>query len=218
MSEFSLMHQGGLIMWPMLFLSLFGFIIFMERTLFLHKGQIRTNDFLAGIKNLLRRHRLIEALTLCEETPGPVPGIVKAALLHYSEGEERMRAAIESAAIVEIPALERRVGTIGAFVRVAPMLGMLGTVLGLLTTFKELQAEGAYAHLGVLSAGLTQALICTAVGLAIAIMAHLGHHFLLGRVRALVNDMEYAGHDLMQFLLRELPLEETHSGAPEQTP
>ena len=203
--EPSLLEEGGLMMWPLLLVSLFGFVIFMERTLFLHRGQIRTNDFLAGIKNLLRKQRLVEALTVCEETPGPVPGVVKAALLHHNEGEDEMRRAIQAAALVEIPSLERRIGSIAAIARIAPLLGLLGTIIGMIHSFHQLQIAGTYAHFGSLAGGLGEALVTTAVGIAIAIIALISHHFLQGRTRALVHDMEFAGHDILQFLLRDLP-------------
>jgi len=200
----SLIERGGPVMWPLMLLSLFGFTLFIERTLFLHKGQIRTNDFLNGIKNLLKKGRLVEALTVCEETPGPVASVIKSALLHHDQGEDAMRGAIQSAAVVEIPTLERRVGTLEAIARTAPLLGLLGTVIGLGNAFFKLQQAGAYANVGILSSGFGDALITTATGLAISAMSYLAYHFLHGRVRALVHDMEYAGHDLMMFFLREL--------------
>lgn len=185
-------------MYPLLFVSLLGFVLFIERSLYLHKGQIGTQDFLSGIKNLVRKKRLVEALTLCEDTPGPMARIVKSALLHYGESRESIRSAIQSAAIVEIPTLERRIGTIAALARVAPLLGFLGT---LITALQALYAlESFNGDSGVLSKLLAQALITSATGLAIAVMAMLAYHFLSGRVRALVHDFEWVGHDIHEFL------------------
>lgn len=185
-------------MYPLLFVSLLGFVLFIERSLYLHKGQIGTQDFLSGIKNLVRKKRLVEALTLCEDTPGPMARIVKSALLHYGESRESIRSAIQSAAIVEIPTLERRIGTIAALARVAPLLGFLGT---LITALQALYALDSFnGDSGVLSKLLAQALITSATGLAIAVMAMLAYHFLSGRVRALVHDFEWVGHDIHEFL------------------
>ena len=203
----NLFEQGGPIMWLLLLLSIVGLILFVERALFLHRGQIRSTEFLSGIKNTLRKRRLVEAMTLCEETPGPVANVVKAGLLNYEEDAEKMRFAIQEAALVEIPALERRIGSIAAIAQAAPMLGLLGTILGMITTFGVVQAEGPYVNASTLAGGLSQALLTTAAGLAIAVPAHLAHHFLSGRVRALVNDMEWVGNETMQFLLKDLPKE-----------
>ena len=190
--------QGGPVMYPLLFISLLGFLLFVERSLFLHKGQIGTQDFLSGIKNLVRKKRLVEALTLCEDTPGPMARIMKSALLSYGESRETIRSAIQSAAIVEIPTLERRIGTIAALARVAPLLGFLGT---LIAAFQALYLfESFNGDSGVLSRLLAEALITSASGLAISVMAMLAYHFLSGRVRALVHDFEWVGHDIHEFL------------------
>ncbi len=192
-------------MWPLLLLSLLGFTIFMERTLFLHRGQIRSNSFLEGIKNLVRKQRLLEALTVCEETPGPVASIVKAGLLNCERQEDDLRASMREAALVEIPLLERRIGTLGAIAKIAPLVGLLGTVIAVLQGFHLMQATDSYADAAQFSAVVAKALITTATGLAIAIMAYLAYHFLHGRVRALIHDMEWVANDMLQFILRDLP-------------
>ncbi len=206
--------QGGPVMYPLLFVSLLGFVIFIERSLYLHKGQIGTEDFLSGIKNLVRKKRLVEALTLCEDTPGPMARIVKSALLHYGESRESIRSAIQSAAIVEIPSLERRIGTIAALARVAPLLGFLGTIIAALQALYSLESFNGDS--GVLSRLLAQALITSASGLAIAVMAMLAYHFLSGRVRALGHDFEWVGHDIHEFLTTTPELDQMPGEAAEE--
>jgi len=210
----SLLERGGPVMWVLLALSVFGLIIFVERLLFLHVGQLKTEQFLAGLKTNLRNRRLVEALTVCESTPGPIASVVKSVLLHYREGEERMRLAAQAAALVEIPTLERRIGTLAALARVAPLLGLLGTLLGMIEAFFGVQnsAAPAFPSFGLFLGGLGEAMLTTLVGLVFAVMAHFAHHFLHGRVRALVHDMEYAGHHIIEFLLFDLP--EEQSSAP----
>jgi biopolymer transport protein ExbB len=204
--------QGGPVMYPLLFISLLGFVLFIERSLFLHKGQIGTQDFLSGIKNLVRKKRLVEALTLCEDTPGPMARIMKSALLNYGKSRETIRSAIQSAAIVEIPNLERRIGTIAALARVAPLLGFLGTLIAALQALYLLESFNGDS--GVLSRLLAEALITSASGLAISVMAMLAYHFLSGRVRALVHDFEWVGHDIHEFLSMQSDAEEsTHEDA-----
>lgn len=185
-------------MYPLLIISVLGFVIFIERTLFLHKGRIGTEDFLSGIKNLVRKKRLVEALALCEDTPSPLARIVKSALLNYGESAEVIRSSIQGAAIVEIPVLERRIGTLAALGRVAPLLGFLGTLISALQALYLLEA--ANADSGEFSRALAEALITSASGLAIGVMAVLAHHFLMGRVRALVHDFEWVGHEIYEFL------------------
>lgn len=184
-----------------LLMAVAGIVLFVERALYLHRGQINSTSFVDGIKNILAKRRLIEALTVCEETPGPVAAVVKAALLNVRADPTEMRFAVQEAGIVEIPALERRLGSIAAIAQIAPLVGLLGTVLGMTTTFFAFMNGGAeYATARALSGGMWQALLVTAGGLMVAIPAHLGYHLLHGRVRAIIRDVEWAGNEIMRFL------------------
>ena len=201
--SYSLFAKGGPVMWLLVLVGVIALAIFIERALFLHRGQIRSTEFLGGIKNLLQKGRLMEALTLCEETPGPVAVVVKAGLRHATDEEQPMRFAIQEAALVELPVLERRIGSLAAIAQIAPLLGLLGTLLGMIKTFSLFNQGGNYATPAVLAGGMWEALLTAAAGLAIAIPAHMGRHFLSGRVRALVHDMEWVGNELMRYLLRD---------------
>jgi biopolymer transport protein ExbB len=190
-------------MWVLGALALLLFTVFIERVLFLHRGQIRPESFLEGIRNILARRRLVEALTVCEETPGPVAAVVKAALLNADAGAERMRLQVQEAALNEIPALERRISALAVIAQVAPLAGILGTVLGMITTFAAFEQGGNYAMAYALSRGMWQALAASAGGLLLAIPAQLAHHFLAARVRAIVQDVEWSGNEIMKYLLTE---------------
>jgi biopolymer transport protein ExbB len=194
----TLFAKGGPMMWVLLALGILALLLVFERLLFLHRGQIRATTFLDGIKNSLAKRRLVEALTLCEETPGPVAAVVKAALLHVDANAEAMRFHVQEAAIVELPALERRLGSIATIAQVAPLVGLLGTVLGMATTF--LAFERDYMSASALATGMWQALLCTAGSLILAIPAHVAHHFLSGRVRSIVRDIEWSGNEMMRYL------------------
>jgi biopolymer transport protein ExbB len=211
----SLFARGGPMIWVLLVIGLVAVMVFIERTLFLHRGQIRSTAFIAGIKNILAKRRIVEALTVCEETPGPVAAVVKAALLHADDQAETMRFHVQEAAVVELPALERRLGAIAAIAQVAPLVGLLGTVMGLVTTFLAFDRD--YATASALSKGMWQALLSTAGSLMIAIPAHLAHHFLVGRVKAIVRDVEWAGNEIMKYLLTEYR-ESSRSEAVESKP
>jgi biopolymer transport protein ExbB len=201
--DFRLFSSGGPMLWVIVLLGFVGLMLFIERVLFLHRGQIRAKAFVDGIKNILAKRRLVEALTVCEETPGPVAAVVKAALLHADDSAEAMRFHVQEAAIVELPALERRLHSIAAIAQAAPLVGLLGTVLGFITTFAAFEQGGNYVSATALSAGMWQALLATAASLMLAIPAHLGYHFLAGRVRAIVRDVEWGGNEIMKYLLTE---------------
>lgn len=199
--DLNLLARGGPMMWVLMLMAVIALVLFIERTFYLHRGQIRSTAFIDGIKNILAKRRIVEALTLCEETPGPVAAVVKAALIHAHDDETRMRYAVQEAAVVELPALERRLGSIAAIAQVAPLVGLLGTVIGMATTFHAFMQGGQYATAAALSKGMWEALLATAGSLVVAIPAHLAYHFLHGRVRSLVRDIEWAGNETMCYLL-----------------
>ena len=201
--SYSVFAKGGPVMWLLVLLGLVALVIFIERALFLHRGQIRSTEFLDGIMNLLQKNRLMEALTLCEETPGPVAKVGKAGLRHAADDEQAMRFAVQEAALVEIPVLERRISALAAIAQIAPLFGLLGTLLGMIKTFWLFNQGGNFATPAALAGGMYEALLTAAAGLAVAIPAHVARHFLAGRVRALVQDMEWSGSELMRFLLRD---------------
>jgi biopolymer transport protein ExbB len=201
--SYSVFAKGGPVMWLLVGLGLAALVVFIERALFLHRGQISSTEFLNGIKNLLQKDRLMEALTLCEETPGPVAKIVKAGLRHAGDDEPAMRFAVQEAALAELPVLERRISALAAIAQIAPLFGLLGTLLGMIKTFWLFNQGGNYATPTVLAGGMWEAMLTAAAGLVVAIPAHLGRHFLTGRVRSLVQDMEWVGNEVMRYLLRE---------------
>lgn len=212
--SYSVFAQGGPVMWLLVALGGAALVVFAERALYLHRGQIRSTEFLNGIRNLLQKGRLMEALTLCEETPGPVAVVVKAALRHAQDDEQGMRFAVQDAALAEIPVLERRISALAAIAQIAPLLGLLGTLLGMIRTFWLFEQGGDYATPAVLAAGMWEALLTAAAGVAVAIPAHAARHFLNGRVRALVHDMEWVANETMRFLLRDFRRGVTETGTP----
>jgi biopolymer transport protein ExbB len=201
--DLNLFSRGGPMMWVLLLMAVLCVVLVAERALFLHRGQISSSAFVAGIKNILARRRVVEALTVCEDTPGPVAAVVKAAILHAHDDEVSMRYAVQEAGVVELPSLERRIGAVAAIAQVAPLVGLLGTLLGMITTFHAFMQGGDYATAQALADGMWQALLSTAGSLVVAIPAHLSVHFLHGRVRAAVRDVEWAGNEIMKYLLTE---------------
>ena len=197
----SLLAKGGPMMFVLLGLAVLLLVLVIERVLYLHRGQIRAKAFVDGLKNILGKRRLVEALTVCEETPGPVAAVVKAALLHADAPPDAMRVQVQEAAVIELPALERRLGSIAAVAQVAPLVGLLGTVVGLATTFAAFERD--YMAASALARGMWQALLSVAGSLMLAIPAHLAHHFLAGRVRALVRDVEWSANEIMRYLQTE---------------
>lgn len=212
--DFSLLSKGGPMMLVLLFMAAVAIVLFVERALFFRRGQINSKAFLDGIKNALEGRRRVEAVTICEETPGPVAIVVKAALMNAGQSPEKLRCAVQDAAIVELPALERRIGALAAIGQITPLVGLLGTVLGMITTFHAFMKGAEFATATALAGGLWQALIVAAASLMLAIPVHLGRHFLTGRVRALTRDMEWAANEIMEYLINKYEGEEEKAEGP----
>jgi biopolymer transport protein ExbB len=183
--------------WVLLALSAVVLYVFVERTLHYHRAQINSVEFLNGIRNVLRRDNVVEALSICDATPGPVARLVKVAILNRDKGREGVREALEEAGLLEVPPLEEKLNLLATIAQIAPVMGLLGTVLGFVNVFSELQARGTFAHSEILAGGIWEALICTAAGLAVSIPCYAGYNFLVSRVNSIVLDMEKTATEIV---------------------
>jgi biopolymer transport protein ExbB len=195
-----LLSNGGPVLWLLLIISAVAVAVFIERFLHCHRAQINSTEFLNGVRTVLKRNNVVEALSICDATYGPVARLVKTAILNRDQGRERVREALEEAGSVEVPRLEEKLNLLATIAQLAPLIGLLGTVLGFIQTFHSMQESGLNAHVGQLSKGIWQALVCTAAGLAVAIPAHAAYNYLVHRVNSIVLDMERAASEIVQIV------------------
>src|SRR5689334_14184888 len=127
--------NGGPVLWIILFASAVAVIVFIERFLHYHRAQINSMEFLSGVRNVLKRDNIVEALSICDATPGPVARLVKVAVLNRERGRDGVREALEEAGLMEVPRLEEKLNVLATLAQIAPLLGLLGTVLGFLQIF-----------------------------------------------------------------------------------
>jgi len=193
-------NSGGAVMWLILVCGFIALVIFLERFFHLHRAQIKIDDFLNGITINLTRGNDLEAISICDQTPGPAAYIVHTALLHRDDSKDELVKAVQQAGIREIPRLERHMNLLITLAQVLPMLGLLGTVLGLLSILTALQAGSPLAEIGTLTGGLWKALLTTAAGLITGIPAYAGYHFLISRVESIALDMEQTAGEIIYFL------------------
>src|SRR5215471_8704927 len=142
----AILANGGLVFWLILFISTVAIVVFVERFLHYHRAQINSTEFLNGVRNVLRRDNVVEAISICDATPGPVARLVKTAILNRDNGRERISEALEDAGLAEVPRLEEKLNLLATIAQLAPLLGLLGTVLGFIQTFKLMQAAGLHAR------------------------------------------------------------------------
>lgn len=200
----TLLANGGPVIWLILLAAAIAIVVFIERALYCHRSQINSAEFLNGVRTVLKRNNVVEAISICDATPSPVARLVKAALLSRDHGRERVREAVEEAGLTEVPLLEEKLNLLATIAQITPLLGLLGTVLGFIDVFKLLQADGPYAHLfggeHSLATGVWEALICAAAGIAVAIPVHAGYNYLVSRVNKIVLDMERAAGEIVNIV------------------
>src|SRR5471032_159137 len=196
----TLLANGGPVIWLILIAAAIAIAVFIERALHCHRAQINSTEFLNGVRNVLKRDNVVEAVSICDATPGPVARIVKAAILNRDKGRERVREAVEEAGLTEVPLLEEKLNLLATIAQIAPLLGLLGTIVGFMEIFSQMQQAGLYAQVGQLSHGIWKALICSAAGIAVAIFAHAGYNYLFSRVNKIVLDMERASGEIVNIV------------------
>ena len=195
-----MLSNGGPVLWLLLLVSAVGVAVFIERFLHCHRAQINSTEFLNGVRTVLKRNNVVEALSICDATPGPVARLVKTAILNRDHGRERVREALEEAGLVEVPRLEEKLNLLATIAQLAPLLGLLGTVLGFMQTFYQMQEAGLTTPVVRLSDGVWRALVCAAAGLAVTITAHAGYNYLVSRVNSIVLEMERAATEIVQIV------------------
>src|SRR5262245_32385319 len=135
------LSQGGLMIWLILAASAVAVSVFIERVLHFHRAQINSMEFLNGVRNVLRRDNVVEAISICDATPGPVARLVKVAILNREKGREGVREALEEAGLLEVPPLEQKLNLLATIAQIAPLMGLLGTVLGFIQVFMVIQTK-----------------------------------------------------------------------------
>ena len=194
----SYMDEGGIVMWFLLAFSVIALAVIIERWWVLHKARINVNEFLAKIRKALIVNRSVrDAVKICEQYQGPVASVMKAGLLKYGQPKEDVEKSIENAALYELGRLERRLVVLATTANVAPLLGFLGTVTGMIKSFDALAAAGL-SNPGLVAIGIKEALITTAAGLFIAIPVQLCYNYFMSKVNKFVRDIETSANMLIE--------------------
>lgn len=195
-----ILRNGGVTFWIIAFLGLVAMVIFFEKVFYLHTVQINTGELVRGLINTLRKGNLLEAVSLCDDTPGPAAHILRAVIISYEQGDKDLSRAVDDAALNEIPRLESRMNMLSTISYVCPLLGLFGTVLGMIGVFYQLsELSSTGINIAELAGGIKKALFCTAGGLAVAIPCYIAYSYLLSRIQGIILDMEKAASEILYF-------------------
>jgi biopolymer transport protein ExbB len=193
--------RGGILMVPIIACGILAIAIIIERILFLRRSEIDSEQFLQNVEKLLQARKIKEALNNCETSHGPIPQIVRTALLKSDRSIEEIKDSIHSEASYQVLYLEKYLGILATIATIAPLLGFLGTVTGLIKAFIGIEEKGGIVYSGMLARGIWESLVATLGGLVVAIPAYLGFNYLVARVNRIIADMERSASRLMDILV-----------------
>lgn len=193
-------NEGGEWMWPVLICLIVGLAISFERIISLNRADINTQSFLNRVKEALEEGGIPAAEEECANTRGPVASVFQAGLLRADEGIDAVEEAVVSYGSIEMSFLERGLVWLSLFISVAPMLGFLGTVIGMIRAFDAIETAGDISP-RLVAGGIKIALLTTAFGLIVAVILQFFYNYAVSKIDRLVAEMEDASIELVDALV-----------------
>lgn len=200
MNLFEIFLKGGYIMWLILATSIVGLAVVIDRFLVLRKARINVPAFMVRIRGFIKKKDISGAISYCMEEKSPVANIVRKGLKKYKYGHDRVKEAIENAGSQEISKLEKGLTILATVSGIAPLLGFLGTVTGMIQAFMTIQDLAGAANPSDLAGGIWEALITTAFGLIVGIPALAFYNYFLSAVKRLIGEMETVANDVVDVI------------------
>jgi biopolymer transport protein ExbB len=192
-------ENTGFMRWPLALCLAIGIIVIIVKFISLTSKAAKTRRVIKDVDELLTQRRIREAIELTRETDTPAAKILYAGLERHEEGADRVMKAIENQGLIELSKLEKGLVVLATLTNVAPLLGFLGTVVGMIIAFQSIEAAGE-VEATLVAGGIKVALLTTAIGLIIAIPVSIGHNYFVARIDALVIDMEESAQKMVDTL------------------
>ena len=200
LSVLDLLFKGGYMMVPIILLSLIAIYIFVERVLTIRKASEFSADLTQNIRKLVLEGDVKGAKLMASQSDAPVARMLEKGISRIGSSLKNIEASIENVGKIEINKLEKNLSFLATISGAAPMLGFLGTVLGMIQAFIAIAQEEGSVSPKLLSTGIYEAMITTAAGLFVGILAYLGYNYLVTRVQKIIHDMEYNAVDFIDLL------------------
>lgn len=193
-------NEGGEFMWPVLICLIIGLAIAFERIITLNRADIDTRKFLNNVKQALEEGGISDAEEVCAQTRGPVASVFQAGLLRADEGVDAVEKAVVSYGSIEMSFLERGLVWLSLFISIAPMLGFLGTVIGMIQAFDAIEQAGDISP-SLVAGGIKVALLTTAFGLIVGVILQFFYNYAVSKIDRIVVEMEDASIELIDALV-----------------
>lgn len=182
--------------------SIVSFTIFIERLLTLRKSEIDTNQFVITLRSVIKQGNIVEGVRICENTGGTIANIVKSALIKHDRGKDQIESAMEVAGLLEIAKLEKNAKILSIIAHIAPLIGLLGTVLGFIQAFSEMRLSGLVDISATrIGEALEYALVTTAAGLVVAIPSIVAYNYIVSRVEGFVLEIQTTSSEIVDLLI-----------------
>lgn len=192
-------NDGGW-MWPVLVTLIFGLAIFLERIITLNLADINTRKFIVNVQEALQEGGIDAAEELCASTRGPVASVFQAGLMRADEGIDAAEKAISAYGSIEMSFLERGLIWLSLFIAIAPLFGFLGTVVGMIEAFDDIQVANDISP-SVVAGGIKTALLTTAGGLIAGIILQIGYNYCVSKIDRLIAEMEESSITLIDSII-----------------
>lgn len=193
-------NEGGDFMWPVLIALILGLAIFLERIITLNLADINTRKFVLEVQQALQEGGIPAAQELCAKTRGPVASVFQAGLMRADEGIDAAEKAITTYGSIEMSFLERGLVWLSLFIAIAPLLGFLGTVVGMIEAFDAIEAAADISP-SLVAGGIKVALLTTAGGLLAGIILQIGYNYCVSKIDRLISDMEESSITLIDSIV-----------------
>jgi biopolymer transport protein ExbB len=182
-------QKGGWGMWPILITSIFVVGLIIERALFLFRASIDKNKFVPALQKLILQGNVAQAIKFCSGANVPLANVVKAGLLKVNKSDQEVQAAMDEAALRELPKIEKRTGYLAMLGNIATLMGLLGTVTGLIKSFGAVAGVDPSKKAEMLAEGISEAMNCTAFGLLVGICSLIAFSILNGKTQHILDDI-----------------------------
>ncbi len=198
---FEFLARGGVLMIPLGVCSILALAIILERTLNLRTKKIIQLDILQQVRDLVAENQVSDAMTLCRRYPSVMGRILLVTIANHDREREELRSVVEDAGRQEVTTLDRNLGALGTIAAISPLLGLTGTVFGMIRTFAIISEKGI-AHPSQLAGGISEALITTATGLVVAIPTLIFYNYFTNKADRLILEIEKHSYRVVETLKR----------------
>jgi biopolymer transport protein ExbB len=205
MSLLDMFFKGGVIMYPIVLCSIIAVYIVIERYFTLRKARVDVGQFIMKVRSIFQQGDAAAVLAFCSQKDAPIANIVRRGIEHYDQGDAKVREAVENAGKEEVYHLEKRLSLLASIAGIAPMIGFLGTVTGMIAAFQRIESMAGAVNPGDLAGGIWEALLTTAFGLMVGIPAYAFYNYFVTRVAHFVHEMEVTTTEFLDLLARRNP-------------